>query len=116
VDPSNQIFKINVPLNLKMPDLVPLKPVIDKNGVLTFQVSNQGNARAGASVTALYINGALVQRYNTPEIAPHGTQNYKYKEDKLDADTKVRIIVDFNAEVEEASEENNRISLPPTQK
>jgi hypothetical protein len=114
-DQSNQVFKINIPLNLRMPDLVPLKPNIDRNGVLTFQVFNQGDSRAVASVTALYINGALVKRYNTPELAPHGYQNYKYNADKLDPDTKVVIITDFNADVEEASEENNRISLPAPQ-
>lgn len=111
-DPTNQIYKIDVALTIRMPDLVPVKAVIDKQGVLTFQVSNQGNTRAGASVTALYLNGALVQRYNTPEIAPRGSQAYKYSGTKLDADTKVVILVDFNAEVEESSEENNRIDLP----
>jgi CARDB protein len=116
IDQTNQIFKINVPLNLKMPDLVPVKPAIDKNGVLTFQVTNQGSARAGSSVTALYINGALVQRYNTPEIAARGSQNYKYNADPLDPDTKVVVITDFNAEVEESSEENNRASLPSVRK
>jgi len=111
-DPTNQIYKMDVQLSIRMPDLVPVKAVIDKQGVLTFQVSNQGNARAQASVTALYINGALVQRYNTGEIAPRGSQPYKYNATKLDADTKVGIVVDFNAEVEESSEENNRADLP----
>jgi hypothetical protein len=112
VDNSNQVFKLDIPLTLKMPDLIPIKLAIDKQGVLTFQIMNQGNARADDSVTALYINGALIQRYNTPELGPRATEAYKYNTTKLDADTKVVILCDFNAEVEESSEENNRAELP----
>jgi P pilus assembly chaperone PapD len=112
VDDTNQVFKLDVPLTLRMPDMIPLKPAIDKNGVLTFQIQNQGNARANSSVTALYINGALVQRYNTQELGPRASQSFKYTATKLVEDTKVVILCDFNAEVEESSEENNRADLP----
>jgi hypothetical protein len=104
----NNVYKFDVPLALRMPDLQPLKAAIDKQGVLTFSVGNKGNARAEDSVTALYINGALVERYNTPDMAPRGLQQYRYNAKKLTSEDKVVVIVDFNAEVQESSEENNR--------
>jgi CARDB len=107
-DLSNNVYRMPVELTLRMPDLLPGKMTIDKQGVLSFSISNKGNARAAASVTALYINGALVERYNTPEIAPHGVQQYRYNGSKLTPDSTVVIVADFNADVQEASEENNR--------
>ncbi len=107
-DVANNLYKLDVPLTLRMPDLLAIKPNIDKQGVLTFSVNNKGNARAADSVTALYINGALVERYNTPDMAPRGLQQYRYNAKKLSSQDKVVIIVDFNADVQESSEENNR--------
>ncbi len=107
-DAENSVYKMDVLLNLRMPDLLPLKPNIDKQGVLTFSVNNKGNARAEDSVTALYINGALVERYNTPDMAPRGLQQFRFNGKKLTSQDKVVIIVDFNADVQESSEENNR--------
>ena len=108
---SNNVYKLAIPLNLRMPDLLPLKPSVDKQGVLTFAINNKGNARASATVTALYINGALVERYNTPEIAPQGSSRYRYNAMKLTDEDKIVIVADFNADVEEESEENNRQPL-----
>jgi CARDB len=108
VEARNNLYKFDVPLTLRMPDLQPLKAAIDKQGVLTFSVNNKGNARAEDSVTALYINGALVERYNTPDMAPRGLRQYRYNAKKLTAEDKVVIVVDFNADVQESSEENNR--------
>jgi hypothetical protein len=105
---SNNVYKLPVQLPLRMPDLVPVKPTIDRNGVLSFSVQNQGNARAEASVTALYINGALVERYNTAELAPRGKRQFRYKATEVSTEDKVVIVADFNADVEEESEENNR--------
>lgn len=110
-DESNNTYRANLPLTLRMPDLIPAKAVIDKQGVLTFLVMNKGNARGDASITALYINGALVQRYNTPEMSPRSNQQYRYNATKLSSDTKVAVVVDFNADVSESSEENNRLDL-----
>ena len=109
-EPANNVYKVAVPLVLRMPDLLPIKPAIDRQGILTFAINNKGNARAAASITALYINGALVERYNTPEMAPRGSSQFKYKSTKLTADDKVVIVADFNADVPEASEENNRLN------
>jgi len=105
---GNNLYKFDVPLTLRMPDLLPVKASIDKQGMLTFSVNNKGNARAEDSVTALYINGALVERYNTPDMAPRGLQQYRYNVKKLTSEDKVVIVVDFNADVQESSEENNR--------
>jgi hypothetical protein len=108
IEARNNLYKFDVPLALRMPDLQPIKAAIDKQGVLTFSVSNKGNARAEDSVTALYINGALVERYNTPEMAPRALRQYRYNAKKLTSEDKVVIVVDFNADVQESSEENNR--------
>jgi hypothetical protein len=108
-EPSNNVYKVAVPLVLRMPDLLPVKPTIDRQGVLSFAINNRGNVKAGTSITALYINGALVERYNTPEIRPQGSSQYRYKAMKLSAEDNIVIVADFNADVEESSEENNRL-------
>ncbi len=107
-DPSNNAYKLAITLNLRMPDLLPIKPSVDKQGVLTIAINNKGNARAAATVTALYINGALVERFKTPEIAPRGTSRHRYDAVKLTQEDKIVIVADFNADVQEESEENNR--------
>lgn len=109
-EPSNNVYRLPVPLVLRMPDLLPLNAKIDRQGTLTFAIQNKGNARAPSTVTALYINGALVERYNTPEIAPRGSSQYTYKAMKLTSDDKIVVVADFNADVQEASEENNRLN------
>lgn len=111
-DPANNVYKLQVPLVLRMPDLLPMKPTIDRMGVLNFTIQNKGNVRAAASVTALYINGALVERFNTPEIGPRGSSQYRYKAMKLTPEDKIAIVADFNADVQESSEENNRLLEP----
>ncbi|MGH9857374.1 MAG: CARDB domain-containing protein, partial [Acidobacteriota bacterium] len=111
-EPSNNVYKLPVPLVLRMPDLIPVKPTIDRQGVLNFRVQNKGKVRAAASVTALYINGALVERYNTPAIGPRGSSQYRYKAMKLSPEDKIVIVTDFNADVQESSEENNRLNEP----
>ena len=108
VDAANNIFKIPVPLTLRMPDLLPVRIAVDRMGVLTFAITNKGNARSSATVTALYINGALVERFPTQEIGPRGTHPFRYNTMKLSPQDKIAVVSDFNADVEEASEENNR--------
>ena len=112
-EPANNVYKLPVPLVLRMPDLLPVKPAIDRQGMLSFTIHNKGNVRASASVTALYINGALVERYNTPVIPPRGASSpFRYKAMKLTPEDKIVIVADFNADVEESSEENNRLLEP----
>jgi hypothetical protein len=111
-EPSNNVYKMPVPLLLRMPDLIPVKATIDKQGVLNFRVQNRGNVKASPSVTALYVNGALVERYDTPAIGPRQTSEYQYKAMKLTAEDKIVIVTDFNADVQESSEENNRLNEP----
>jgi hypothetical protein len=107
-DSTNNVFKLPVQLALRMPDLLPLRFNIDRQGTLTFAVHNKGNARAAATVTALYINNALVERFTTNEIAPRGSQQFRYAGRKLSSMDKILIVADFNADVEESTEENNR--------
>ena len=112
LDPAPENNKVSIPVQLipRLPDLVPQNILIDKNGVLSFGVVNRGNVRSPASVTALYINGALVQRYNMPELAPNSPQRIQYTGSKIPADSTVTVVCDFNADVEESSEENNRLT------
>ena len=111
-DLTNNVYKIPLALTLRMPDLLPVKFNVDRDGTLSFMINNKGNAKAAASVTAVYVNGALVERFNTQEIGPRGSQHFRYKEMKLTTEDKIAIVADFNADIEESSEENNRISLP----
>jgi hypothetical protein len=108
--PANNEARLPVQVVSRLPDLVPQAINIDRRGLLTFGIANKGNIRSGASVTALYINGALVQRFATPELPPTGTQRFQYTAAKIPADTMISIVCDFNADVEEASEENNRLN------
>jgi subtilase family serine protease len=111
LDPVPENNKVSIPVQLipRLPDLIPQNIKIDKRGVLTFEVLNKGNVRSSASVTALYINGALVQRFNTPELPPGSPQRVQYAT-KIPVDSYITVVCDFNADVEEASEENNRLN------
>jgi hypothetical protein len=111
-DSTNNMYKLAIPLPLRMPDLLTLRSNIDRQGILTFTIHNKGNARAPASVTALYINGALVERFNTNEMAPRGSQQFRFHAMKLSSQDKIAIVADFNADVQESSEENNRFTAP----
>jgi len=104
-------YLLTVPLTPKMPDLLPQGLLIDKRGNLAFSIVNKGNFRSGASVTAVYINGALIQRFNTPELQPGATKKYQYPGTKFSPDTQISIVSDFNADVEEASEVNNKVNF-----
>jgi subtilase family serine protease len=61
-------------------------------------------------VTALYINGALTQRYETGVLQPGSTQRFEYRAPEIATGTKISIVADFNADVQEFSEENNRLN------
>ena len=73
-------------------------------------------ARSTSSITALYVNGALVERFNTQEIGPRGTQAFRFNTLKLSEQDNIVVVADFNADVEEASEENNRATPLRTSK
>ncbi len=108
-NPDDNSYLLTVPLTPKMPDLLPENLGIDKRGIFSFAISNKGNHRSGASVTALYINGALIQRFDTPELQPGGSKKYQYADAKILPDTQISVVSDFNADVEESSEENNKV-------
>ena len=112
IQPENNTYELSAALILKMPDLFPKNITIDKRGALSFSVINGGKARAETSTTALYVNGALIQRYDTPELRPNGSQQYRYTA-KVVPDAKITVVTDFNADVEESSEENNRLNYQP---
>jgi len=108
-NPDDNSYLLTVPLTPKMPDLLPEGLLIDRRGIFSFTISNKGNYRSGSSVTALYINGALIQRFDTPELQPGGSKKYQYAATKILPDTQISVVTDFNADVEESSEENNKV-------
>lgn len=112
LDTSEDNNRLLIPVALlpRMPDLVTREIRADRNGVLRFVIINKGNSRSQESTTALYINGALVERYVTPGLAPNGTRAFQYAGGRLPRDTNVLVVVDFNADVQEFSEENNRLA------
>jgi subtilase family serine protease len=112
-DETNNSYTLPVQLVLRMPDLVIKDVGINAKGVLVFSVSNAGNAPADPSVTALFINGALIERYKTPQIRPKEKQTFRYDEDVIAPGTQVSIVADYNADVAESSEENNRTNFTP---
>src|SRR5207253_726809 len=62
---SDNVMLVPVQVTLRMPDLVIGDAKINEKGFLVFFVYNKGTMMAGPSQTALYINGALTQRYAT---------------------------------------------------
>lgn len=109
--PENNEFVVPVGLALRLPDLQPKDIALDKTGVLSFTIVNKGNSFAERSVAALYINGALIQRYKVPELRAGEEKKFQYKPDAaLPNGAKITVVADFNADVDESSEENNRLT------
>lgn len=115
VDPSeeNNSYVLPVLLIPKMPDLIAKNAKLDRRGFLTFIVMNKGNAPSDGSVTALYVNAALTERFNTPALQPSAVRPFRYTGTKITPGAQVAIVADFNADVVESSEENNRITVQP---
>ncbi|HSE39848.1 MAG TPA: CARDB domain-containing protein, partial [Acidobacteriota bacterium] len=110
-DATNNVFSKPMLLSVRMPDLIVKDMRIDNRGNLAFWVVNRGTARCLPSVTALYVNGALVRRYNTPELAATKSRRHIYGATKIPAGTQVSVVADFNADRSESSEENNRLNF-----
>jgi len=109
--PENNEFDIPVGLALRLPDLLPKDITLDKTGLLTFTIVNKGNSFAERSVVALYINGALIQRYKVPELRAGEEKKFQYTPDSvLPNGALVTVVADYNADVDESSEENNRLT------
>lgn len=109
--PSNNFYLLPVLLTLRMPDLSVKNIQVSPLGVLSFSVANIGNAACGATTTLLYLNGALTRRYNTPSLSPSAEKRHQYGGTKVLPGTQVTIVSDFNADIQEVSEENNRFQF-----
>lgn len=107
----NNVFTLPVQLTIRMPDLVVEDIRVNEKGNLALFIRNAGKAPSDPSETALYINGAVVQRYKTPAMRPDESQRFVYGSTKLVEGTQVAVVADFNADVAEASEENNKRSF-----
>jgi hypothetical protein len=107
---TNQTRDLSVQLTRRMPDLIPKDIKVDKKGILVFLIVNKGNASSEASTAALFLNGALTQRYAVPALQPNA--NFRIKDDKVTIDSGMLItaVADYNADVAEMSEENNRLN------
>jgi subtilase family serine protease len=110
-DASNNVFSKPVLLSIRMPDLILRDMRVDSRGNLAFWVVNRGTAPSSPSITALYVNGALVRRFNTPEMAGGKSRRHVYGGTKVPAGTQVAVVADFNADMTESSEENNRLNF-----
>lgn len=108
---GNDARDLSVQLTRRMPDLIPKDLKLDKKGVLTFSIVNKGNAPSEASTAALFLNGALIQRYPIPALQPNA--NFRIKEASVGIENAmlVTVVSDYNADVAEASEENNRVNF-----
>lgn len=108
---GNDTRDLSVQLTRRMPDLIPKDIKLDKKGILTFSIVNKGNAPSEASTAALFLNGALIQRYPIPALQPHA--NFRIKEASVGIENAmlVTVVSDYNADVAEASEENNRVNF-----
>ena len=108
---ANDTRDLSVQLTRRMPDLIPKDLKLDKKGVLTFSIVNKGNAPSEASTAALFLNGALIQRYPIPAMQPNA--NFRIKEASVGIENAmlVTVVSDYNADVAEASEENNRVNF-----
>jgi hypothetical protein len=108
---QNNAYLLPVALTLRMPDLMVRNAQVNQYGSLTFSIVNNGNAPCDATTTLLYVNGALAKRYNTPELRPGAEKRHQYGGTKIIPGTQIAIVADFNADVTESSEENNRFTF-----
>jgi hypothetical protein len=109
-DSTNNVFTKPILIGIRMPDLLPRSVKINSRGVVSFSIANIGTAVAKPSITALYLNGSLVRRYNTPELGAGKERRHLYGGTKVEASDQIAIVADFNADLEESSEENNRLN------
>ncbi len=114
IDMTNNVFSKPVLLSIRMPDLASRYVKVDGRGNLSFAIMNYGVAVAKPTVTALYINGSLVRRYNTPELRGGKERRHLYGGRKIEKGAQIAVVVDFNADLEESSEENNRWNYTAT--
>jgi hypothetical protein len=104
----NNVFTLPVQLAIRMPDLIVEDVRVNEKGNLALFIRNTGKAPCDASETALYINGAVVQRFKTPALKPDGSQRFVYGATRPAEGTQVAVVADFNADIAESSEENNK--------
>lgn len=115
-DSTNNVFTKPILISIRMPDLIPRSVKINSRGVLSFSIANIGTAVATPTITALYRNGSLVRRYNTPELGTGKERQHLYGGTKVEAGDQIAIVADFNADLEESSEENNRLNYTASQR
>jgi hypothetical protein len=115
-DITNNVFTKPILISIRMPDLIPRSAKINSRGVLSFSIANIGTAVAKPTITALYRNGSLVRRYNTPELGAGKERQHLYGGTKVEAGDQIAIVADFNADLEESSEENNRLNYTASQR
>jgi CARDB len=109
-DLMNNVFTKPIRISIRMPDLIPRSVNVNSRGNLSFSVANVGTAVAKPTTTALYVNGSLVRRYNTSELGAGKLRQHLYGGTKVQAGDQIAIVADFNADLEESSEENNRLN------
>lgn len=115
-DSTNNVFTKPILISIRMPDLTPRSVNVNSRGVLSFSIANVGSAVARPTITALYRNGSLVRRYNTPELGAGKERQHLYGGTKVEAGDQIAIVADFNADLEESSEENNRLNYTASQR
>lgn len=115
-DSTNNIFTKPILISIRMPDLTPRSVKINSRGNVSFSIANVGAAVAKPTITALYLNGSLVRRYNTPELGAGKERQHLYGGTKVEAGDQIAIVADFNADLEESSEENNRLNYTASQR
>lgn len=115
-DNTNNVFTKPILISIRMPDLTPRSVNINSRGNVLFSIANVGTAVAKPTITALYLNGSLVRRYNTPELGAGKERQHVYGGTKVEASDQIAIVADFNADLEESSEENNRLNYTASQR
>jgi CARDB len=115
-DNTNNVFTKPILISIRMPDLIPRSVNINSRGNLSFSIANVGTAVAKPTITALYVNGSLVRRYNTPELGAGKERQHLYGGTKVETGDQIAIVADFNADLEESSEENNRLNYTVSQR
>jgi hypothetical protein len=108
---ANHVRDLSVQLTRRMPDLIPKDIKLDKKGVLTFLIHNKGNAPSEISIVALFLNGALIQRYQIPALQPNANFRIKETSVEIESGNLVTVVADYNADVAEGSEENNKVNF-----